>query len=95
MTSATLHLRSVGEPRLRRVTVGTIGSDWVEGTSPGYAPQPGSSSFKNRRNPDVRWTNFGGDLCNVILGQGGTVWRNADASAPMPTAGIRSRSTPR
>jgi hypothetical protein len=82
VTSATLHLRSTGEPHLHRVTVGTVGAEWVEGTSPSYAPQAGSSSFKNRRSPDVRWTAFGGDLCNVILGQGGTIWRNADASVP-------------
>jgi GDSL-like Lipase/Acylhydrolase family len=80
--SATLFLRSTGEPRLKRVTVGSFGADWVEGTATDYATQSGSSTFKQRRHPDVPWTVAGSDLCSVILGQGGTTWRMAEASAP-------------
>ncbi len=80
--SATLHVRSTGEPRLKRVTVGTFGAEWVEGTSPSYAPQAGSSTHNHRRHPDVPWAEPGSDLCSVILGQGGTAWRMADASPP-------------
>ena len=80
--SARLHVRSTGEPRLRRVTVGTFGADWVEGTSPSYAPEDGSSTHNHKRHPDVPWTFVGSDLCSVILGQGGTTWRMADASPP-------------
>jgi hypothetical protein len=80
--SATLHLRSVGEPRLKRVTVGTFGSEWTEGTASGYAPQDGSSTHNHRRHPNVPWTIPGSDLCSVILGQAGTLWHSADASAP-------------
>jgi hypothetical protein len=80
--SATLHLRSAGEPRLKRVTVGSIGADWFEGTATSYASQPGSSTFNHRRYPDVPWTVPGSDLCSVILGLGGTSWRMADASVP-------------
>jgi hypothetical protein len=82
ITAATLHLRSVGEPRLRRVTVGTLGAEWVEGTGTNYRPEPGSSSFRHRRHPDVPWAEPGSDLCSVILGAGGTLWRMADATPP-------------
>jgi hypothetical protein len=79
---ATLHVHLAGNERLHRVTVSSFGSDWVEGTSPRYAPQPGSSTHRRRRHPDVPWTAAGGDLCSVMLGQGGTLWRMADAFPP-------------
>lgn len=82
VTGATLHLRQVGNERIHRLTVSSFGSEWVEGTSPNYAPQNGSSTHKHRKHPDVPWTADGGDLCSVMLGQGGTVWRMADAFAP-------------
>jgi len=82
--SATLHLRSTGPPALQRVTVGSFGAEWVEGSSATYAPQVGSSSHNFRRNPDIPWTIRGSDLCSVILGQGGSTWRMADASLPDP-----------
>ncbi len=80
--SATLHLRSAGEPRLKRVSVSSFAAEWVEGTASGYEPQEGSSTFRHRRHPDQPWTIPGSDLCSVILGQGGTVWRSVDATAP-------------
>lgn len=80
--SATLHGRSTGEPRLRRVTVGSVGAEWVEGTGTNYRAEAGSSSFNHRRNPGVPWAEPGSDLCSVILGAGGTLWRNADATPP-------------
>jgi hypothetical protein len=79
---ATLHVHLAGEERLHRVTVSSFGSDWVEGTSPSYAPQEGSSTHRHRRHPNVPWTVPGSDLCSVMLGEGGTLWRMADASAP-------------
>ncbi len=79
---ATLHLKKVADPVLRRVTVGTIAGDWVEGTSPSYGPEVGASTFRRRRHPDVPWAPGGRDLSDVILGQGGTTWRMADASPP-------------
>lgn len=80
--SAALHLRLAAEPRLLRVTVGGFGAEWVEGTASGYAPQAGSSTHNRRRHPDVPWTVLGSDLSAVILGQGGTTWRMADATPP-------------
>ncbi|MFO0925744.1 MAG: hypothetical protein U0736_01745 [Gemmataceae bacterium] len=80
--AATLHLRQAGAERLHRVTVGSIGAEWVEGTSDRYAPQRGSSSFNRRRHPDTLWAGPGSDLCAVMLGVGGTLWRMADATPP-------------
>jgi hypothetical protein len=82
VTGATLHVRQSGDQPLRRVTVGTFAAEWVEGTSGSYAPQKGSSSFNRRQHPDVPWTVPGSDLTAVMLGQGGTVWRMADAFPP-------------
>lgn len=80
--AATLHLRLASDPRLLRVTVGSFGAEWVEGTALNYEKQAGSSTHNHRRRPDVPWTVPGSDLCSVILGQGGTTWRMADASPP-------------
>ncbi len=38
---ATLHLHLAGEPILHRVTVGTFGAEWVEGTSSELRPSEG------------------------------------------------------
>ncbi len=75
--SATLHVHGKD---LRRVTVGSFGAPWHEGTSTGYKPQEGSSSFRWAQYPKTPWTREGGDLCSVMLGQGGTIWRMADAT---------------
>jgi hypothetical protein len=79
---ATLHVHLTGGERLHRVTVSSFGADWVEGTSPSYAPQKGSSTHNHRRHPDVPWTVPGSDLCSVMLGAGGTLWKMADAFPP-------------
>ncbi|HTU20934.1 MAG TPA: GDSL-type esterase/lipase family protein [Gemmataceae bacterium] len=79
---ATLHVHLAGPESLHRVTVGSFGAEWVEGTSPSYAPQKGSSTHNHRRHPDVPWTVPGSDLCSVMLGEGGTLWKMADAFPP-------------
>ncbi len=84
VTGALLHVHVAGDQPLRRVTVGSFGAEWVEGTSPSYGSQKGSSTFRHQRYPDVQWTAAGGDLCSVILGQGGngpSAWRKP----PRPT----------
>jgi hypothetical protein len=80
--SAELHLKLAGEEPLRRVTVSSVGAEWFEGTGSGYAIQPGGATFHRRRHSDLPWSIGGGDLCHVILGNGGTIWRMADALAP-------------
>ena len=80
--SAALHLQKAGDERLWRVTVSSVGAEWFEGTGSSYAVQPGGATFRHRRHPDLAWSIGGGDLCHVILGNGGTTWRMADASPP-------------
>jgi hypothetical protein len=80
--AATLHLRLAGDEILRRMTVGTFSAEWVEGTSPSYASEQGSSTFRFRRHPEVPWCFPGSDLTEVILGRGGSLWHTADAAAP-------------
>lgn len=80
--SATLHVRLSGPERLHRVTVGTFAAPWVEGTAAGYAPQPGSSTHNHREHPQLPWSYEGSDLCDVMLGRGGTLWNMADTGPP-------------
>lgn len=80
--SAALHLKKAGDESLLRVTVSSVGAEWSEGTGTGYAIQPGGATFRRRRHPDLPWSLGGGDLCHVILGNGGTLWGMADASPP-------------
>jgi hypothetical protein len=82
ITAAALHLKLAGETPLRRVTVAGVGAEWFEGTGINYARQPGAATFRHRRYPDLPWSNTrpGGDLCYVILGNGGTTWAMADAT---------------
>ena len=84
VAAAALHLKSAGDPPLRRVTVGGIGAQWFEGSGSGYAQQAGGATFRHRRHPDLPWSiaRPGGDLCHVILGNGGTNWGMADATPP-------------
>jgi len=80
--SASLHVKNSDKERLFRVTVSTVGAEWFEGTGTFYAIQPGGATFRHRRHPDLPWSISGGDLCHVVLGNGGTTWRLADASPP-------------
>src|SRR5579883_986397 len=76
--SATLHVRKADKEPLRRVTVSGVGAEWFEGSGSGYAIQPGGATFRHRRHPDLAWSIDGGDLCHVVLGNGGTTWQMAD-----------------
>ncbi len=80
--SAVLHVKKAGDEPLKRVTVSSVGAEWFEGTGSSYAVQPGGATFRHRRHPDLPWSIAGGDFCHVILGNGGTTWRMADASPP-------------
>lgn len=80
--SAQLHLRIRGNEILRRTTVGSFSSEWVEGTAAGYEPQPGSSCFNWAKYPDVSWAYRGSDLCEVIFGRGGSRWETTDVAPP-------------
>ena len=82
VSSAAQHLQKAGEELLKRVTVSSVGAECYEGTASDYAPQSGGVTFRHRRHPDLTWSIGGGDLCHVVLGDGGTIWRMADAGAP-------------
>ena len=66
--------------RPARVTVGSFGAEWVEGTGPAMR-QPGRSEFHHRRHPDVPGLP-GSDLCASYSGNGGTAGSMADATPP-------------
>jgi heparan-alpha-glucosaminide N-acetyltransferase len=93
--SAALHVRRSDNEPLRRVTVSGIGAEWFEGSGSSYSVQPGGATFRRRRHPDLFWSTGGGDLCHVILGNGGTTWRMADASSPDREDWQRVRVDPR
>ncbi len=80
--SAVLHLKKAGDERLERMTVSSVGAEWFEGTGSGYRIEPGGTTFRHRRHPDLPWSIGGGDLCHLVLGNGGTLWRMADSSPP-------------
>jgi Domain of unknown function (DUF4091) len=84
VAGAALHLKSSGDQPLQRVSVGGIGAQWFEGSGSGYARQAGGATFHHRRYPDLSWSiaGPGGDICHVILGNGGTNWGMADATPP-------------
>ncbi len=71
---AVLRLHLASEERLWRVTVSTISAPWEEGTGTNYAKVPGAACF---RLPGAK-----PDITAVILGNGGSIWRFADASDP-------------
>ena len=80
--SAMLHLKKAGDESLLRVTVSNVAAEWFEGTGSNYSVQPGGATFRHRRYPDLPWSTGGGDICHAMLGNGGTIWRMADASPP-------------
>ena len=86
---ATLHIKLSGDRRLYRVGISTLGAEWVEGTGTSYTPEPGSSCFRFRLNPDVPWIGDKAngpaysDLTCVMFSEGGTFWSNADATDPV------------
>jgi hypothetical protein len=86
VTEVKLHLKLAGDAPLQRVTVSGVGAEWFEGNGTNYARIAGGATFRHRRFPDLPWSSAKpiGDLCHVILGNGGTSWGMADASEPGP-----------
>ena len=80
LKDAVLHVRKVGEEPQLRVTVSSVGAHWVEGTSDGYRPQPGSASFD--RAGETAWAWAGSDVTAVINGMGGSIWAFSDPTPP-------------
>ena len=82
ISGATLHLKVAGKDVLRRATVSSVSSVWVEGTGTSYNRIKGASSY-NWAEQDVRpWAWPGSDINAVICGAGNSIWRFADATPP-------------
>jgi hypothetical protein len=71
---AVLRLHMAAQEKLGRVTVSTISAPWEEGTGQSYAKLPGAACFCL---PGVS-----PDITAVILGNGESIWKFADASEP-------------
>ncbi len=69
-----LHLHQAGKESLGRVTVSTVAIPWEEGTGTNYEKKEGAACFA--------LPGASPDITAVILGQGGSVWGWADATAP-------------
>lgn len=82
VAAATLHVHSRSAIPLRRVTVSSLASDWVEGTATRYRTQAGSSSFNWAAQARQPWAWPGSDVTAVMNGLGHTIWGFADASPP-------------
>jgi len=82
VTGATLHLHCRSKDAQPRLTVSTLASDWVEGTSKGYAKQAGSASFNWAEQDKTPWAWPGSDMTAVFNGMGNTLWRFADTTPP-------------
>jgi hypothetical protein len=95
ISAAALHVMNAGDEPVKRVTVSSVGAEWYEGKGSNYAIQPGGVTFRHRRHPDLPWSIGGGDLTHVVLGNGGTIWRMADATPPDEHGWQRVRVDPR
>lgn len=92
---AALHLCAASPEWLGRVTgLGTVAAPWEEGTGTNYAKVAGAACFE--------LPGTSPDITAVILGQGGSLWRFADATpadaeaAPgRPSRSIRKQSRAR
>ncbi len=78
---AELHVKNASPERLGRVTVSTLASDWVEGTSANYARQKGASSFRWAKQDQTRWAFPESDILAASFSQGGTIWGFGDATS--------------
>ncbi|MCE9592272.1 MAG: DUF4091 domain-containing protein [Planctomycetes bacterium] len=82
VTAATFHFHPLTNERPRRVSVSTLATDWVEGTSNGYRKEIGSASFKWAKQDQQPWAFRGSDLTAAMNGGGNTIWSFSDATDP-------------
>ncbi len=69
-----LYLKQSSDVPLDRLTVSTIGTEWIEGKGTNYEVANGQSTFSHRRYPDERWSDT--DITSVALGAGSTRWKS-------------------
>ncbi len=84
ITGALWHVHSATpkDAPLLRVTVSTLASPWVEGTSSGYKPQEGSACFNQAALGKQDWTYPGSTFIDAAYGRSHTLWAFAEATAP-------------
>ena len=83
INGATLHLYCASpQAPQRRLTMSSLASEWVEGTSHRYEEQKGSTSFNWAAQDQEPWAWPGSDLTAVMNGMGNTIWRFADCTPP-------------
>ena len=81
VTGAVLHLHCASKDVQKRLSVSSLASEWVEGTSPRYGAQAGSSTFLMAEHGKRPWAYPGSDLTAVMMGEGHTLWKRP-LSAP-------------
>lgn len=84
VTGALLHLRSVSPEKapVARLSVSSVASEWVEGTSWRYRKQDGSSCFTQAEYRKRDWSYPGSTFMDVTLGRGHTIWKFAECGKP-------------
>lgn len=81
---AEIRIKSASEDSALRVTVSTVMTEWQEGNGNNYSKESGGCSFLWAVAGKERWTKDGGDITNVTLGNGGSIWSFGDASSKDP-----------
>ncbi|MFP4058619.1 MAG: DNRLRE domain-containing protein, partial [Candidatus Brocadiia bacterium] len=82
VTGAVLHLHGASKAIQKRLSVSSLASPWVEGTSPRYQRQAGSSCFDEAESGRRSWAYPGSDITAVMMGEGHTAWATWDATPP-------------
>ncbi len=84
VTGALLYLRSASPSKapIARLSVSSIASPWIEGTSRQYRLQRGSSSFMQARVQEQDWSYPGSTFVDVAFGLGQTIWQFSECGAP-------------
>ncbi len=84
VTGARLHLRSASPQKapLARLGVSSLASEWNEGSSSGYRPEIGSSSYVQAFSGKEPWTHPDSTFMDATFGRGNTRWKFADCTSP-------------
>ena len=84
ITGARLHLRSASPHKapLARLGVSSLASEWNEGSSSGYRPEVGSSSYIQAFSSKGPWTHPDSTFMDATFGRGNTRWKFADCTSP-------------
>lgn len=79
---ATLLVRARSLDPLRRVSVSTVATPWVEGDGTNHTRIGGAASFRAAQDGVLAWAGASSDLTHATFGATGSAWSWSDASAP-------------